>query len=216
MSRTVLKTDLFGTVSRIERGSDIRILRDISTAPVWTRWIARRLMLREARALGALESLPSCPKLLRQGRNTLERSFVPGEPMYVAKPVDPAFYRQAKRLLFRMHRLSVSHNDLAKEPNILVTPDGKPAFIDFQLARHAPRRGRLFRILAREDLRHLLKHKRYYRADALTAREKAILATPSPLSRVYMRTLKPVYNFVTRKLLGWADREGAGDRGAIR
>lgn len=216
MTHTVLKRDLFGTVSRIERDGEARIQRDISTAPVWTRWIARRLMERERRALAALKALPSCPVLLGSSRNSLERSFLAGEPMYVAKPRDPQFFREAKRLLFRMHRLSVSHNDLAKEPNILVTPDGKPAFIDFQLARHAPRRGRLFRILAREDLRHLLKHKRYYCADALTAREKAILATPSPLSRAYMVTLKPVYNFVTRKILRWADREGAGDRGAIR
>jgi hypothetical protein len=27
-----------------------------------------------------------------------------------------------------------------------------------------------------------------------------------------MSTGKPVYRFVTRRLLGWADREGAGDR----
>jgi hypothetical protein len=31
-----------------------------------------------------------------------------------------------------------------------------------------------------------------------------------------MKTVKPVYLFVTRRLFGWADREGAGDRGAVR
>jgi hypothetical protein len=29
-----------------------------------------------------------------------------------------------------------------------------------------------------------------------------------------MGTIKPVYLFVTRRLIGWADREGASDRGA--
>jgi hypothetical protein len=29
-----------------------------------------------------------------------------------------------------------------------------------------------------------------------------------------MNTVKPVYLFVTRRLLGWADREGAADRNA--
>ena len=78
------------------------------------------------------------------------------------------------------------------------------------------RRGRLFRIAAYEDIRHLLKPKRSYRPDLLTRRERDILATPSPISRVWMGTVKPVYLFVTRHLLGWADREGAGDRGAAK
>jgi hypothetical protein len=104
------------------------------------------------------------------------------------------------------------HNDLAKEPNFLVTADGRPAIIDFQLAWFCPRRGRLFRLLAREDLRHLLKHKRTYCPQFLTARERRILASPSWPARIWMKTGKPVYLFVTRRLLGWRDREGAGDR----
>jgi hypothetical protein len=32
------------------------------------------------------------------------------------------------------------------------------------------------------------------------------------LSWLWMATAKPIYRFVTRRLLGWADREGAGDR----
>jgi hypothetical protein len=31
-----------------------------------------------------------------------------------------------------------------------------------------------------------------------------------------MRIVKPPYLFVTRRLLGWADREGAADRGERR
>ena len=60
--------------------------------------------------------------------------------------------------------------------------------------------------------RSLLKHKRYYRPDLLTTRERQILANPSPVSRLWMGTVKPVYLFVTRRILGWADREGAADR----
>ena len=57
--------------------------------------------------------------------------------------------------------------------------DGLPALVDFQLALVAPRRGRAFRALAREDIRHLLKHKRSYCPERLTARERRILATPA-------------------------------------
>ena len=111
-----------------------------------------------------------------------------------------------------MHARDLTHDDLAKEPNWLVTPDGLPAVVDFQLARHAPKRGRLFRMLAHDDLRHLLKHKRSYLPERLTRRELRILAQPSPLSRLWRVSGKRLYLFVTRRLLGWADREGAGDR----
>jgi hypothetical protein len=39
-----------------------------------------------------------------------------------------------------------------------------------------------------------------------------MLARPSPLSRFWRASVKPVYLFVTRRVLGWQDREGAGDR----
>jgi len=58
----------------------------------------------------------------------------------------------------------------------------------------------------------LLKHKKTYCAEYLTQREKEILDNPSVLSKVWMLTVKPVYLFITRRLLGWQDREGAGDR----
>ncbi|MGH8284722.1 MAG: serine/threonine protein kinase, partial [Steroidobacteraceae bacterium] len=87
-----------------------------------------------------------------------------------------------------------------------------PALVDFQLAMHAPRRGRLFRALAHDDLRHLFKHKRSYLPQRLTARQQRVLAQPSVVSRLWMASGKRVYLFVTRRVLGWADREGAGDR----
>jgi hypothetical protein len=94
-----------------------------------------------------------------------------------------------------------------------VRPNGTPAFIDFQMALHSSSRGYLFRVAAREDLRHLLKHKRYYCQDALTQREIGVLENPSIAARIWRSTIKPVYIFITRRLLGWSDREGAGDRG---
>lgn len=213
----LLKADLFG---RVERGHSsgqgpvlLLVRRDTRQARWWIGWLGRRLARREARALRHLEGVPGVPKLVLWERGVLLRSWVEGLPMQLSRPRDPAYFRRAQRLLRQLHRRRLSHNDLAKEPNWLVGPDGRPALVDFQLARISRRRGVWFRMLAREDLRHLLKHKRTYCPERLTPRERSILASPSWPARLWMRSGKRVYLLVTRGLLGWSDREGAGDRG---
>jgi predicted Ser/Thr protein kinase len=210
----ILKRDLFGEIRLTSIRGDTVVVRNTRCAPWWTRWLARRLLLREARALAALEGIDGVPALLSQERDQLQRSYIAGAPLHVARPGEAAWFTAAASLLRRLHRAGVCHNDLAKEPNLLVRDDGSPGIIDFQLAWYARRRSRLFRIAAYEDIRHLLKHKRSYRPDLLSERERRILANPSPVSRVFRGTVKPVYLFVTRRLLGWADREGAADRNA--
>jgi RIO-like serine/threonine protein kinase len=152
------------------------------------------------------------PRVLAASRDTVRREYLVGAPMQLAQPRDGAYFKAALQLLRRLHRRGVAHNDLAKEPNWLVRPDGSPALVDFQLASVSQRRGRWFRALAHDDLRHLLKHKRSYLPERLTARERAILLRRSWVSRLWMATVKPVYRFVTRRIFHWADREGAGDR----
>jgi hypothetical protein len=208
----LLKRDIFGQVSLDALGNRQVVTRDLCSSRWWARWIARRLMSREAAALAVLDGVPGVPRLLYRDRDTLRRSWLDGEPMQRSRPAGSDYFKAAARLLRQLHRLGIAHNDLAKEPNWLVTPAGQPAIVDFQLALHAPGRGWLFRLLAREDLRHLLKHKRTYCPAYLTQREKQILSNPALISRIWMRTGKPVYLIVTRRMLGWADREGGGDR----
>jgi len=208
----LLKSDLFGCVQLAEGRGWAVVIRDTSAARWSLAWLARLLCRREGRALARLDALPGTPRLLSMDCRSLHREWIEGRPMQIARPRNPDYFRQARRLVAALHRRGVAHNDLAKEPNWLVTPTGAPALVDFQLATVSVRRGRLFRALAREDLRHLLKHKRVYCPERLTAREQRILATPALHSRIWMATGKPVYRFVTRRLLDWEDREGAGDR----
>lgn len=208
----LLKKDIFGRTELICADGVRRVRRDAGSAARWARPVARALLRAEAGALAVLEGTDGVPALVESGRDWLEREYLHGKPMQEARPEDAAYFKEAARLLRHIHRCGIVHNDLAKEPNLLVRTDGSPAIVDFQLARYWPGRGKLFRILAREDLRHLLKHKRTYCADHLTHREKAILGNPSAIARIWKATGKPVYWFVTRRLMGWEDREGAGDR----
>ncbi len=106
----------------------------------------------------------------------------------------------------------ICHNDLAKEQNWLRGSNGRAYLTDFQLAACFKTRGRLFRIAAYEDLRHLLKHKRSYAPGALTPKERKILARKSFVASLWLMTGKKVYRAITRGLFNFTDREGGGRR----
>jgi len=208
-SRSLLKSNLFGSIGREAE----YVKRDLTTGPAWARPLARWLAGREARALARAAQLSGVPPLVSFDGQHLRRKWIAGVPMQIARPADPAYYRAALTLLRRLHRAGIAHNDLAKEPNWLVQPDGRPALVGLQLATVSRRRTLWFRLLAREDLRHLLQHKRSYCPGRLTRRQRRMLADPGVLSRFWRQTGKLVYQFVTRRMLGWRNREGVRDHG---
>jgi hypothetical protein len=213
----LLKRDVFSTVERgrfREPSGEVNaVLRRLDQVPWWSILPARHLFARERRALQLAKGLRVGPELLWAGRRALVRSFIEGVALHLAKPYgDVAYFRAAKRALFRLHRAGICHNDLAKEQNWLRGADGSAYLTDFQLAACFKRRGRLFRIAAYEDLRHLLKHKRSYAPEALTPSERKILARKSAIASLWLMTGKKVYRLITRGLFNFTDREGGGRR----
>lgn len=211
----VLKRDLFSTVERgffVTAGGEVAaVLRRIDTVPWWSYGLARLLFARERRALAVAGPLGIAPPLLFAGRRVLVRGWIDGVALHVAKPQgNAAYFRSAKRALRMLHRAGITHNDLAKEQNWLYA-GGRAVMTDFQLAARFRRPSALFRIARYEDLRHLLKHKRRYAPDALTAAERRVLARKSLITRVWMATGKKVYYAITRGLR-FSDREGGGPR----
>ena len=215
-SEVVLKRDVFSTVERgrfrTEHGEVDAVLRRIDGVPWWSWPVARHLFARERRALSAAPP-GIAPALLHAESKLLVRSWIDGVALHIAKPHgDTAYFLSAKAALRALHRAGICHNDLAKEQNWLRGKDRRAYLTDFQLAVCFRRRGKLFRVAAYEDLRHLLKHKRRYAPDALTAAERRVLARKSVVTRLWMATGKRVYYRVTRGLLKFTDREGGGPR----
>ncbi len=212
---TVLKRDVFSETSMGHHRADPGLklaLRDLSGVPWYARALSHWLARREARALAAVQGIEGTPVLLEADRRGLLRVWSEGTPLQLARPQDPAFYRDARRILREMRRRGVTHNDLAKPQNWLMTPEGRASLIDFQLASVHRRKSRAFRIKGYEDLRHLAKMKLYFAPDLLTPTEARIAATRSVPSRIWHATGKRLYNFVTRRLMHWSDSEGADDR----
>ncbi|MFO1009330.1 MAG: phosphotransferase [Planctomycetota bacterium] len=239
----LLKEDQLGRVERIDRvevGSDGRERR----VPFAVRRVAcgGRLPLsgvvarlcagRERRALehlaraGGLEGTPralDAAELARiesaehgapDPRDVVVRSWLEGAPLSKAERLPRDFFDRLDELVQALHARGVCHNDLHKEQNVLVARDGRPALLDFQLASVHEERGRAFEVRAREDLRHVEKHRRRYTRfgrgpdGAHEPQQGAgVGLRRSFVARVWRRTGKPLYNVVTRKLLRTRDGE---------
>jgi predicted Ser/Thr protein kinase len=213
----VLKRDVFSTIERgrfaTAAGDVDAIVRRLDQVPWWSYPLAQHLFRREIRALSVAGDAGIGPRLLFAGDGVLVRQFIAGAALHIARPAgNRTYFKEAQQILRKLHRLGVTHNDLAKEQNWLVGADGRPYLTDFQLASVYRQDSKLFRVAAYEDLRHFLKHKRTYVPDALTSAERRILARKSLFTRIWMATGKRVYRGITRGVFRYADREGGGRR----
>ncbi len=226
---TPLKEDGFGRVELLEAGG-ARVARRVACGSRWpfSRTVAHILKGREERALARLrgeeslaqqvpQDLPAGVSLAEwvaapsdggqpKARDVFVRPWMDGEPLHRASALPEDFFELLMGLVERLHACGVCHNDLHKEPNIVVTPSGRPALIDFQLASvHASGTGRSFASRCRDDLRHVRKHARRYalRGDSSAAAKAGTEALPrrSIAARVWRRGFKPPYEFVTRRVL---------------
>lgn len=213
----VLKADSFGRVELIENDR-LRQVRRVACGGMipGSAFAARFLARREQMILQRLAHVPALPRALGADREgNFHRSYIEGAPLYEAGALDGAYFDQLFELLRAIHDSGVTHNDLAKEANILVTPQARPALVDFQIAtrfppRCGPLRRRLFATLCREDRRHLLKQKRVHRPDLLTPAELEALERKSMPVRVWSVTLMKPY----QRILCWFGLEVAqGPRG---
>ncbi len=213
----VLKRDVFSIVERgrfvTPAGEVPAVVRRIDEVPWWNLALARMLFARERRALAIASELGVTPPLLYAGRQLLVRGWIEGTVMQIAKPYgDRAFFQSAKAALRKLHAAGICHNDLSKQQNWLRGRDGRAYLTDFQLASAFSQRSRLFRLLAYEDLRHLLKHKHRYLRHEMTPAEWKMRARKTPLSSGWLLTGKKLYHLATRGIFGFVDQEGGGTR----
>jgi tRNA A-37 threonylcarbamoyl transferase component Bud32 len=225
----VLKRDSFGRVEELSRSTPEglqRLIRRVAcggSLPL-SRRVARLLAQRERRALEALCGLEGVPSLARSleaelavaGECVVLRSFCEGTPLHRCELLPIDFFERLEELVRELHARGVAHNDLHKEQNIVVGPDGRPSLIDFQLASVHGLGSRALAVRMRDDLRHIAKHRRRYLrftrvVDVAPPREWLDNPPRAPRRRgaalVWRKTAKPLYNFLTRSILRRRDGE---------
>jgi len=206
----VMKRDRFGRVERVRLADGSLVVRRVANARLSpSGFVARHLLARERRALAAARGLDGLPQELPAVANTassavLVRTFVPGVPLSAAEALPRDWFVHLEALVRALHTRGVCHNDLHKEQNVLVRPDGRPALVDLQLASVHATATRSFRVRAAEDLRHVDKHRRRYerrgrpRTPQERAAERAERPPRSRLAALWRAFGKPLYEFGKR------------------
>jgi hypothetical protein len=211
------KHDFWAATGFYEDDSGARVVlkayRTARFAEAPLRWLGRWQCRREVRFYRRLAGLPCVPAFLEPfGETAYVRAYVPGHPLSAQRAVPDGFWPRLDAAMHEVHCRGVAYVDANKPENILVGDDGRPYLIDFQIAwggRARPRglgRWWLDR-LQREDLYHLLKHKRRFGPHLMTPDELARVRQRSLLIRAH-RVLHRPYLVVRRRLFRWLRRTG--------
>lgn len=187
---TVFKHDFFACTGRYlcEQTDERVVLKIGRLQSFWgipCVWIGRFLHNREIKILKRLDDLDQVPKIIKTfGRNGLIYHYIAGKTLDEKPNLPDDFFGQSQALLEKIHQRNICYMDLNKRGNIIVGTDGRPYLIDFQISWCLPAKW-CRRLLQREDLYHLLKHKRRFRPDLLTQDEHISAGKPSLLIRVH-------------------------------
>ena len=113
-------------------------LKDYSRAPKqFRRWIAPILIAREVKALDALRSTPGVPHLYKKiDRLAFAMEFIEGTPVadFAAGALDPKVFPRVQKVIDAIHEKGVSHCDLKRRSNLIVTEDKEVYLVDFAAA----------------------------------------------------------------------------------
>ncbi len=143
------------------------------------RWLGRLSAKHEIRLYNMLHDIDGIPEFISAVNDTgFAHEFIRGQPLKRNSAVDDDFFDNLEYLLKQIHKRNVAYVDMNKSENIILGNDGKPYLIDFQIS-YAPRNipilssitTFILRQLQKEDLYHLLKHKRRIRPDLLSQRD---------------------------------------------
>ncbi len=160
-------------------------------------WLANR----EMRQLRRAEGIEGVPRVLgRPARNVYLREFLEGTALPRAKTPPVAFFDRLMEITTALHARGITHNDLHKEANVIVRPDGSPGLLDFQLSLTLSKASPLFRLLCLFDRYHVVKNRRHRTGSPLNPKEEALVARTKAIRGWHKRAIKKPMNLLTRRL----------------
>jgi predicted Ser/Thr protein kinase len=112
------------------------VVKDFAPRSFWVRNTLGRLLLRrELRTLQRLAGIDGVPgDAFRVDSHAIAARFIPGVTLgnVAAEQLNAPFFAALERLLQQVHARGIVHLDTRGTGNMLMTPAGRPALIDFQ------------------------------------------------------------------------------------
>ena len=173
-------------------------------------WTGRVLADHEEAIYATLAGLTGVPRwVARVSPTCYAIEYVQAVPLDHLESPPPGFFDRLREVFYAVHARGVAYGDANKKSNILVTPEGQPVLVDFQISLRMrddwpwPVRSVLKRVveyLAVKDLYHLYKHKRRLAPHELTPEEETISRWRKGLHQFHRIITKP-YRKLRRQYL---------------
>jgi hypothetical protein len=204
-----IKHDFFAATGFYDDAGGRRVVlkmgRVAEFAGVPLKWVGKWLCRREIRFYEGLSDLPNIPAALGTwGETGFIHEYVPGLPLTRETAVPDGFFEQLTGLFGELHRRHIAYVDANKPQNILLGEDGLPHLIDFQISWDLRELGNTalnrwwLSKLQREDLAHVLKHKKRLRPDEMTRQDWETVNHRSLLIRAHRFVFKPWFKLRRR------------------
>lgn len=164
-------------------------------------WYARFMRAHEEGIYRQLSGLEGVPRWAGHvGDNGYAIEYIDAAPLdHLEKPPAGLFDRLVE-LMRQIHERGVAYCDANKRSNILVSSEGRPYLIDYQISFRRRDRlpwpvnrliARAFEYVAQRDLYHLYKHKRRLAPEELTPEEDALSRKRTGLHLLHRKITKP-------------------------
>jgi predicted Ser/Thr protein kinase len=160
-------------------------------------WIAPLLVAREAKALRTLNVTPGVPRYFGKiDRLAFAMEYIEGTPIadFAEGELDPVVFPRVQQAIDAIHRRGVSHGDLKRRSNLLVTPEKNVYLIDFAAATIGNRPLRFFsnwlqKRMAEIDDKSLPRIKKFAAPDLMTEEDWHKLNNKTGLEKLARRLL---------------------------
>lgn len=173
-------------------------VKDFSATPrLFRRLAAPFLVARETAALKRLDGLSCVPAFYaRIDRTSFAMELVEGTPLdtFARGELAPEVFPRVQAAIDAIHERGVSHCDLKRRSNLLLTPQSDIVLIDFAAALIGRRAGRFFinwlqRQAALVDDKSVPRLKKFVAPELLSAEDRRKLQVPTGLEKWARRLL---------------------------
>lgn len=173
-------------------------------------WVGKMLADHEESIYARLGGIASVPRwIARISPTCYAMEYVDAVPLDHLENIPAGFFDLLREVFDAVHQRGIAYADANKKSNILVTQDGRPVLIDYQISISQNNnwifplraiRKKFVNYLMNKDLYHLYKHKRRLVPDELTPEEDAFSRKRSGVHLLHRKLTKP-YRTVRRKFL---------------